>query len=170
MASICNDDWASLGVMSGHERKTLRLSAPDQFDGEGQCAGLASVGGSVYHRFGIPGPAQDVGPFLAVGGQLARAVPSGAWPDLRRVVMQARRMTRRVTQAAGRVPSAATSEMACVSRAWVTSAATLASRQGLGEGHRQLAFCMVAISASEPGCIAAQVRCMVAAAMSLKTT
>ena len=26
MASICNDDWASLGVMSGHERKTLRLS------------------------------------------------------------------------------------------------------------------------------------------------
>ena len=27
MASICNDDWASLGVMSGHERKTLRLSA-----------------------------------------------------------------------------------------------------------------------------------------------
>ena len=27
MASICNDDWASLGVMSGHERKTLTLSA-----------------------------------------------------------------------------------------------------------------------------------------------
>ena len=28
MASICNDDWASLGgVMSGHERKSLRLSA-----------------------------------------------------------------------------------------------------------------------------------------------
>ena len=27
MASICNDDWASLGVMGGHERKTLRLSA-----------------------------------------------------------------------------------------------------------------------------------------------
>ena len=26
MTSICNDDWASLGVMSGHERKTLRLS------------------------------------------------------------------------------------------------------------------------------------------------
>ena len=26
MASICNDDWASLGVMSGHERKTLTLS------------------------------------------------------------------------------------------------------------------------------------------------
>ena len=26
MASICNDDWASLGVMSGHERKPLRLS------------------------------------------------------------------------------------------------------------------------------------------------
>ena len=26
MASICNDDWASLGVMSGHERKTLGLS------------------------------------------------------------------------------------------------------------------------------------------------
>ena len=26
MASICNDDWASLGVMSGHERKILRLS------------------------------------------------------------------------------------------------------------------------------------------------
>ena len=23
---LCNDDWASLGVMSGHERKTLRLS------------------------------------------------------------------------------------------------------------------------------------------------
>ena len=31
MASICNDDWASLSVMSGHERKTLRLSA--QADG-----------------------------------------------------------------------------------------------------------------------------------------
>ena len=28
MASICNDDLASLGVMSGHERKTLTLSAP----------------------------------------------------------------------------------------------------------------------------------------------
>ena len=27
MASICNDEWASLGVMSGHERKTRRLSA-----------------------------------------------------------------------------------------------------------------------------------------------
>ena len=27
MASICNDDGASLSVMSGHERKTLRLSA-----------------------------------------------------------------------------------------------------------------------------------------------
>jgi drug/metabolite transporter (DMT)-like permease len=27
MASICNDERASLGVMSGHERKTLRLSA-----------------------------------------------------------------------------------------------------------------------------------------------
>ena len=26
MASICNDERASLGVMSGHERKTLRLS------------------------------------------------------------------------------------------------------------------------------------------------
>ena len=26
MASICNDDGASLSVMSGHERKTLRLS------------------------------------------------------------------------------------------------------------------------------------------------
>ena len=26
MASICNDDCASLGLMSGHERKTLRLS------------------------------------------------------------------------------------------------------------------------------------------------
>ena len=33
MASICNDDWASLGVMSGHERKTLRLSLP----GQGSC-------------------------------------------------------------------------------------------------------------------------------------
>ena len=31
MASICNDDWASLGVMSGHERKTLRLSANDLY-------------------------------------------------------------------------------------------------------------------------------------------
>ena len=30
MASICNDDWASLGVMSGHERKTLRLSSTDR--------------------------------------------------------------------------------------------------------------------------------------------
>ena len=27
MASICNNDWASLGVISGHERKTLRRSA-----------------------------------------------------------------------------------------------------------------------------------------------
>ena len=31
MASICNNDWASLGVMSGHERKTLRLSANDLY-------------------------------------------------------------------------------------------------------------------------------------------
>ena len=31
MASICNDDWASLGVMSGHERKTLRLSVAGGF-------------------------------------------------------------------------------------------------------------------------------------------
>ena len=30
MVSICNDDWATLGVMSGHERKTLRLSATGQ--------------------------------------------------------------------------------------------------------------------------------------------
>ena len=29
MASICNDDWASLGVMSGHERKTLRLAVAE---------------------------------------------------------------------------------------------------------------------------------------------
>ena len=28
MASICNDERASLGVMSGHERKTLSLSGP----------------------------------------------------------------------------------------------------------------------------------------------
>ena len=26
MASICTDDWASLGVLSGHERKPLRRS------------------------------------------------------------------------------------------------------------------------------------------------
>jgi uncharacterized membrane protein len=26
MASICNDEWACFGVMSGHDRKTLNLS------------------------------------------------------------------------------------------------------------------------------------------------
>ena len=28
MASICNDERASFGVMSGHDRKTLSLSVP----------------------------------------------------------------------------------------------------------------------------------------------
>ena len=30
MASICNDERAALGVMSGHDRKTLRLSSTFQ--------------------------------------------------------------------------------------------------------------------------------------------
>ena len=43
MASICNDDLASLGVMSGHERKTLRLSAWSAGARAGQAPGpLAS--------------------------------------------------------------------------------------------------------------------------------
>ena len=35
MASICNDERATFGVMSGHERKTLRLSGvlPDALAG-----------------------------------------------------------------------------------------------------------------------------------------
>ena len=31
MASICNDERARFGVMSGHDRKTLSLSGPRRF-------------------------------------------------------------------------------------------------------------------------------------------
>ena len=35
MAIICNDEWASFGVMSGHDRKILSLSQAEQTGGVG---------------------------------------------------------------------------------------------------------------------------------------
>ena len=61
MASICNDDWASLGVMSGHDRKTLRLSGL----GEAVAHALAAQGVKVavldINEAGAQRVAADIG-------------------------------------------------------------------------------------------------------------
>jgi hypothetical protein len=50
MARICNDEWARLGVVSGHERQTLTLSAQALEQQARQLAGHAGA----YHPGGAP--------------------------------------------------------------------------------------------------------------------